>query len=253
MTDPEIYLLRHGKRIGPYTIGAIKQMLATKSISSHDSAWYEGLEDWIPVASLPSLAEPAKSDRKSLTVIRSKTETSPVPKLVSTRVARITAQHKMISGEHHHRRLSNSLGPLFAVLGVVILIAGFFYVRNHWLRGSWNDQYSQALHAAADDNKLVFIYFTRSRTSTWCKKLDAETFDQSEFKDYASKNLEMLTVDLDWPRYSNKEIQDLGKRFRVDSVPLVVVLSSQGEILGRFGYKEGGPSVWIDELDKLRQ
>jgi len=253
MTDPEIYLMRHGKKVGPYTLGAVKAMLATKSISSHDSAWYEGLEGWMPVASLPLLAEQAKSERKPLTVIRTKSETSPVPKLVSTRVARITAQHKMISGEHHLRRRSDILGPLFAILGIVILIAGFFYVRNHWLRATWNDEYSQALQSATDENKLVFIYFTRSRTCGWCKKLDSETFDQPEFRGYAAKNLVMLKVDLDWPRYTSSEIQELDKRFQVDSVPLVVILSSQGEMLARFGYKEGGPSVWINELRNFKQ
>ena len=48
--------------------------------------------------------------------------------------------------------------------------------------------------------------------------------------------------------WTEDHVREIVKRFQVQSVPTVIVLNSQDEMLGRFGYKEGGPPVWIAEL-----
>jgi hypothetical protein len=251
MTD-EIYLLRHGKRVGPYPPGAIRSFLATRSISPEDLAWYEGLEDWMPVATLPILSEEAKPGRKPQTGIRERADPSPGPRLGSTRVARITEQNKMITGQHQLRRRSGAMGPLWVILGTILIVAAFLYVRSHFLHRSWSQEYGNALQTARDNNKLVVIFFTRPGTSPLSKKLESETFDQPEFRNFEAENLVMLTVNLDWPRYSDKEVRDIVQRFQVQSVPTLIVLNGQDEMLGRFGYREGGPPVWIAELGAFK-
>jgi len=249
MTD-EIYLLRHGKRVGPYPPGAIKSFLATRSISPEDLAWHDGLEDWVPVATLAVLAEGAKPTRKPLTVIRQRSDTSPVPRMVSTRVARITEQNKIITRQHEFRpkRRPVSQGPLWVALATLLVLGAFLYVRSHYIHRSWTNDYSAALQQARDQHKVIALFFTRPGTSTLCNKLEAEAFDQPEFRAFAAENLVMLPVNLDNPRYSEADVRELVRRFQIQSVPTIIVLNGQDEMLGRFSYKEGGASVWIAEF-----
>jgi thiol-disulfide isomerase/thioredoxin len=253
MTDPEIYLIRNGKRVGPYTSGAVRSFLATSSISANDLAWHEGLEDWVPVAALLQMSTEAKTGRKPLTVVRNKSATGPVPNLVSTRVARISEQNRFITGEHSYRRPSRGSGPLFVVLGLALIVASFFYLKPHWMHASWSKQYGEALATARDTDKLILVYFTRSRTCGWCRRLDSETLSQPAFQEYAAQNLVILKVDLDRPNFSDRDLKDLNKRFNVKTVPTVIVLNAEDEMLARYGYKEGGPAAWIAELNNFKQ
>lgn len=253
MTDPEIYLLRHGKRIGPYTLGAVKAMIATKSISPEELAWHEGLNDWMPVVSLPLLSGGSRPDRKPLTVVRSKSNTSPIPKLVSTRVARITQQNKMITGEHQYRRPRTGIfGMLWVLFGTTLVIVAFLYVRSQWIAQSWPRAYSQAIETARTEKKFAFIYFTRSTSDERCRKLQSEALGQPSFREYAQKNLVELEVDMDNLRYDEKEVREAIKRFKVERVPTILLFNPEGDMVARFGYREGGPDIWINEIEGFK-
>lgn len=253
MTDPEIYLLRHGKRIGPYTLGAVKAMIATKSIAPEELAWHEGLNDWMPVATLPLVAGPNRPDRKPLTVVRTKSGTSPIPQMVSTRVARITEQNKMISGMHPQPRpRTGVLGIFWVLFGTALVVTAFLYVRSQWIAKSWPRAYAQAIEAAKDEKKFVVIYFTRSSTDERSKKLQASALNHPSFREYALKNLVELTVDMDALRYDEKEIRSAIKQFKVERFPTILLINSEGDMLARFGYREGGPEVWIEEIEGFK-
>ena len=52
----EIHIAKNGQRMGPYSEGQVKEMLAAGSVVGTDLAWHEGLADWKPVASVLSSA-----------------------------------------------------------------------------------------------------------------------------------------------------------------------------------------------------
>ena len=55
----QIYLLKNGQQVGPYTVEVIRGMLSTRHIALTNQAWHEGLTDWQPLNTfLPSPPKP---------------------------------------------------------------------------------------------------------------------------------------------------------------------------------------------------
>jgi hypothetical protein len=134
----EIYILRHGKSVGPYTVGAIRAFLANGSLTSKDLAWHEGLAGWVPVSSLAIVVQPHQTAkvvrRQKLTVARQPAAaTGPMPKIVETRVTRIREQqaemlHEM-EGRHKHW---SWMGPFIAAMAIFFLVAAFVFFK--WIK-----------------------------------------------------------------------------------------------------------------------
>jgi len=121
----------------------------------------------------------------------------------------------------------------------------------------WLTDYKAALQQAEKENKMLLMDFTGSDWCGWCIKLDKEVFSKSEFKDYAKKNLVLLK--LDFPRSKpqtaeiKKQNEELSRTFRIGGYPTIIVLDSKGKQIGQLGYKEGGPAVFLAELDKFKK
>ena len=52
-----IHIDRAGQRYGPYSLADAKQYLSEGTLLSTDSAWHDGLADWIPLAQVEGIAE----------------------------------------------------------------------------------------------------------------------------------------------------------------------------------------------------
>lgn len=121
--------------------------------------------------------------------------------------------------------------------------------------GEWTTNYASAVTAAKADNRQVFLFFTGSDWCGWCRKLDREVLSTPEFKAYAQKKL--VLVKLDFPRQipqSNQlkaQNQKLGRQYKIEGYPTVIVLNAQGKQVGRLGYQPGGPKAFINELKGL--
>ena len=51
----QIYVGREGDQRGPYSLEQIQQYLAQGGLQLTDSAWYEGLDSWIPLSEVPGV------------------------------------------------------------------------------------------------------------------------------------------------------------------------------------------------------
>ena len=51
----QIYVGREGDQRGPYTLEQVQQYLAQGRLQFTDSAWYEGLDNWIPLSEVPGI------------------------------------------------------------------------------------------------------------------------------------------------------------------------------------------------------
>lgn len=124
-------------------------------------------------------------------------------------------------------------------------------------RAGWTTSYERGQQEAQANHKLILLDFTGSDWCGWCKLLDQEVFSQPQFKEYANKNL--VLVEVDFPR--RKKIPDetksqnvqLARRYQVQGFPTIVVLNGEGQKVGELGYMEGGPSVFIAELERFRK
>jgi thioredoxin-related protein len=123
---------------------------------------------------------------------------------------------------------------------------------------TWLTDVPKAEQQAKAGNKLVLLDFTGSDWCGWCMKLDKDTFEQTEFEDYAAKNL--VLVQLDYPQH--KEQSDdlksanaaLAKKYEIDGYPTLIALKPDGTVAWKqVGYLEGGPKALIAQLDEAKK
>lgn len=104
----------------------------------------------------------------------------------------------------------------------------------------WGDNLDQALAQAKKEGRQVIVDFYTDWCG-YCKKLDTQTFVDKEVVDLAAKAI---------PVKVNAERQPgIAARYRVNAFPMVLVLDSDGEVLGRLtGYMP--PGEFAAELTK---
>jgi protein disulfide-isomerase len=121
----------------------------------------------------------------------------------------------------------------------------------------WITSYEQGQQEAKANNKLVLLDFTGSDWCGWCIMLDREVFSKPQFKEYASKNLVLVEVDFPKTKPMSEAMRTqnvlLAQRYQVQGFPTIVVLNGDGQMVGAFGYMQGGPDAVIAVLEKLRK
>ncbi|MBD5333954.1 MAG: thioredoxin family protein [Bacteroides sp.] len=101
--------------------------------------------------------------------------------------------------------------------------------------------FDEALKAAKQENKLVFIDFF----TTWCgpcKMMSSKTFPQKEVGDFM--NAKFIPLKLD----AEKEGEELARQYGVQAYPTYVVVDADGKEVAKFtGYMDG--QKFIDKVD----
>ncbi len=129
----------------------------------------------------------------------------------------------------------------------------------HAARADWTQDFAQAMAQAKSENKVVLLNFTGSDWCHWCIKLEDEIFRKRAFVKYAKENLVLMKVDFPHNRKLSNELarQNLALMKRYEEVfhgfPTVIVLSPNGEYLGKLGYMRGGPPEFLAKLRTMTQ
>lgn len=117
---------------------------------------------------------------------------------------------------------------------------------------TWETDYAHALARAHQEHRHLFLFFTGSDWCVWCKKLETEVIETHAFTQYARDHL--VLVELDFPkekaqsddlRAQNHKLQH---KYHVRGYPTIMVLDSEGNMLGQLGYQKGGPDPFIERL-----
>jgi uncharacterized protein YyaL (SSP411 family) len=123
---------------------------------------------------------------------------------------------------------------------------------------TWNSNLAAALQEAKTTNKPVLAVFSGS---DWCKPcimLKQEVFDQPEFTQYAQDKL--VLARFDFPRNKKNKLpaeqikqneQVAAQLNKEGAFPLVVLLSPEGKVLAKTGYRPGGPAAYDAYLTQL--
>jgi protein disulfide-isomerase len=148
----------------------------------------------------------------------------------------------------------NHLSPLrlaFSAVGLALVLTAAPSLRAAEL--TWQTDFAQASQQAAQEHKYILLDFTGSDWCPWCIKMDKEVFNQSQFSDFARKNL--VLVKLDFPRKAaqspteKSQNEDLAKKFGIEGFPTYVLLDSSGkEVRRQVGYLQGGAIAFLDWL-----
>lgn len=104
----------------------------------------------------------------------------------------------------------------------------------------WMTDLDAALERAAREDKAVLIDFTGSDWCTWCIRLRKEVLDSPAFEQHIAGKL--VPVEIDVPNdparvggeASLQKNQQLCLRYGVEAFPTIMVLSSQGQLVGGF-------------------
>ena len=101
----------------------------------------------------------------------------------------------------------------------------------------WVSDLAAAQARAKTSGKLVFIDFTGSDWCPPCMALYDNVLTQSEFLDYADKNLELVEIDFPRNKPINKTVEltnrNLAEKYNVQSFPTLIVMDAAGKILHR--------------------
>ncbi|MGM0600667.1 MAG: thioredoxin family protein, partial [Candidatus Rifleibacteriota bacterium] len=89
----------------------------------------------------------------------------------------------------------------------------------------------------------------------WCKKFRAEVLNQKAFQDYAKSNMETFIADFprttEQPAEISEQNERLASEYNVSGFPTVVIITPEGEVIEKTGYKEGGAENYVNHLKDI--
>jgi protein disulfide-isomerase len=119
----------------------------------------------------------------------------------------------------------------------------------------WFTDLPQAQAQAKTEGKRVLIHFSGSDWCGWCMKLHKDVFQKAEFESYAKSNLVLVSVDFPKRKLQPPAVQQanqkLAAQYQVQGPPTLIVLDSEGQMLGKLNYGNGGTKAFIAELEKV--
>lgn len=152
-------------------------------------------------------------------------------------------------------RMKKSL--FVAMMAVCCVFSVGAYAQSH---GSiqWRSNYEQASAESTKTSKPMVIVFTGSDWCGWCKKLEREVFDTTEFSSLAGSSFVFLKVDFPMktqlPQQQRDHNDQLKRKFGVRGFPTVVILDEKGQKITTTGYQEGGGRKYAQYLlDKVAE
>ncbi len=120
----------------------------------------------------------------------------------------------------------------------------------------WQTDINVAKEIATKESKPIILVFQGSDWCAPCIKLDREIWSTEAFKKYAKDNYVMLKAD--FPRRKKNTLSEkqtkanalLAEKYNKQGFfPFVVVLDSNGKVLGESSYKKTTPENYIKEFN----
>ena len=140
----------------------------------------------------------------------------------------------------------------------IILAVSFLLISINVTSQNWLTNFDEAKKQASELNQNIILVFQGSDWCAPCIKLDKEVWSTSKFHELAKNHFVMLKAD--FPRKkANKLSEDLTTQNAklADTYnnqgffPLVVLLNSKGNVLGKMGYKKSSPENYYKKLTAL--
>ena len=140
------------------------------------------------------------------------------------------------------------------ILSILFLLATITSVNAQ----DWITDFEKAKTEAQQEQKTIILVFQGSDWCAPCIKLDREIWHTDEFKNYAKEHFVMLKADFpkrkknalteEQQAHNNKLAESYNRN---GYFPYVVVLDSEGKMLGSTGYKKSSPSAYIKLLESF--
>ncbi|MEM9379346.1 MAG: thioredoxin fold domain-containing protein [Planctomycetota bacterium] len=123
----------------------------------------------------------------------------------------------------------------------------------------WYADYDKAVAVAEREGKDLFVEFTGSDWCHFCIQFHDEVLQHEEFWKNAQEDY--VLVALDFPRGAEarakvpnaKRNLELRDRHGIRGFPTVLLMTTEGEIYAKSGYRRGGAERYVGHLDTLRK
>ncbi len=119
----------------------------------------------------------------------------------------------------------------------------------------WGTDFKKAAVVAKASDKYILLDFSGSDWCMWCMKLDKEVFSQNDFKNFVKDNLVCVLVDFPRAIKQTKKLKrqnkDLAQKYGVRGFPTIIILSPDGELVGKTGYEKGGARKYAQHLKEI--
>ncbi len=137
-------------------------------------------------------------------------------------------------------------------LVVVIFMCSFLSAQN------WQTNWKEAQVLSKEENKPIVLVFQGSDWCGPCIKLDKKIWSTPEFIEYANNHFIMFKAD--FPRKKENQLSKemtkqnntLAEKYNSQGYfPMVVILSPQGKVAGKTGYKKLDPTEYIAHINQF--
>lgn len=119
----------------------------------------------------------------------------------------------------------------------------------------WNHDFEDSKKIAQQENKKILLVFKGSDWCAPCMKLDQKIFTSEYF--ISNYNKDFVLLEADFPRKKKNSLSKaqqkannkLASAYNQNGhFPLVVVLNSDGSVLGKTGYNKLNPTEYLNSL-----
>ena len=120
---------------------------------------------------------------------------------------------------------------------------------------NWLTDLSVVQAKAKEEGKPILMDFTGSDWCGWCIKLKKEVFSRPAFINYANEHLILMTVDFPKRKQQEESLKDqnntLMDTYGINVFPTIILVDAEGKVLGKTGYRRGGPEPYVEYLKSL--
>lgn len=123
------------------------------------------------------------------------------------------------------------------------------------LAQEWQTDIAKAKEIATNNDKSIILVFQGSDWCAPCMKLDKEIWTTPKFKELSNDHFVMLQAD--FPRKKRNKLgkeqqahnNNLAEKYNPNGYfPYVVMLNSNGKVLGNLGYEKTTPELYFKKL-----
>jgi thioredoxin-related protein len=135
-----------------------------------------------------------------------------------------------------------------------------FFITSISLGQNWTTDFEKAKEIAKEKKQKIILVFQGSDWCAPCIKLDRDVWSTDTFTAYAKDHYVMLQAD--FPRKKKNALPEaqaqanaqLAETYNRQGIfPFVVVLNSEGQVLGQTSYKKMSPTAYINHLESFKR
>ncbi len=123
---------------------------------------------------------------------------------------------------------------------------------------NWQADYNKAQELASQNDQKLILVFSGSDWCTPCIKLENDIWKSEEFQHYAADHYVLYKAD--FPRKKANKLPKelaaqnaaLAEKYNPNGYfPLVVVINSNGQVIGNTAYKDINPQAYINLINSF--